>query len=1151
MKSNISQIQDSKILKKELTEKNINLFSHKKHNTTLKKIKLINEERKLSEIGIIHTSKKKENNLSQTQNIKYNHISKKMTKTKIKSKNSFIKNQNETLNLSKNKAVKKIFSHHKDIGVYNTISKKKYSHKAHKDLKVDNEILFMPQYGKPNIIKNKDYVITERKTKKNKILSCNNIHKIIKKEKIIDISDSEDDPTLINNDEENEDNSQVINTSFPKLSSNPFLNEKEKKLAGKDEKKLFFSPSLIRKKGRCIQQAQLYYKNIKSPSKTKTVLSINSSTTQNSNDTINNINIYNLDTNKRKRINDLNNNNINIEREIYNEKLINNQNMNNSNYNNISNQINVDDENNYNFLFKNLLISIKNKNENEQKIIEILQKIKEIPQKNSFSFNYQDKDNGNSVLHYASQRNNTKIIKYLIEFNNDINIKNNNLQTALHIAAKNNYVDICSILIENGAMMNIYDKYKKTPIHYACENNYSELMKLFYDIFIETDTDEKICDNLTNNKEINMLFQNYFKKNDNADSKNIGKNKEKKHINIYKKINKNLIIKNQLKIGRMENNNNNNKSTEKIIKEKLVNIKNSKESYNNGYNNSKKDSCSNSSLNNENNGIIENDKLITSLDHYKYKFKNKKSKQNKILLKEAHHLSKKILNNPFIQESIKDNRKNTPCKNKEKENYYDMNKTYDDKSKLKIKNNVPKKKNNCKNANKRKEKENIENNANITLDKTQQKIINTSCKTINKLTSNKKRETEYLTEYKNNKKNKELNTNIKNINEKKNLNDVYGIINNTSSSKENLISRIAKLNQTVDSNINLDITSINALNKMSLSLNLIKEEEEKISTKDFICLALLGRGSFGEVYLVQKISNKKNYAMKILRKERIMGQNLSKYAIAERNVLSLSNHPFIVKLNFAFQTLTKLFLILEYCPGGDLARHLSYEKKFDEKRAKFYLCEILLALENLHKRNIIFRDLKPENVVLDEEGHCKLTDFGLSKEGIDNDQYTKSFCGSIAYLAPEVLKKQGHGKAVDWYLLGVLLYEMLIGVTPYYDKNKNNLFYNIEQGKLIIPNFVSENAKNLLRGLLQKDPKKRLGGGIRDSEEIKEHKFFEDVDWQKIYEKKIKPPKVLKINNNNMYIFNKPKYFADENKLEEIFGDNSLKGWTFINKDEI
>ena len=1149
MKNNISDIQDSKIVKKEHLEKNISLFSHHKYNSALKKKKLINEKKKISEIDIINKSKKIENNLCLTQNVKNNYITKKMTKTKLNSKNLFIEAQNETLELSKNKVVKKFFSPNKEISSYNTITSKKYSHKDHKNLKVDNEILYMPQYNKINNIKYKNNEMTERKAHKNKTLSCINIYKKTKKEKIIDISDSEDNSILINNDEENEDNSQVINTTFPKLASNPFLNEREEKPSKKNEKKLFFSPSLVRKKGRCIQQSQLYYNNIQSSSKTKTILSINSSTTQNSNDTINNINIYNLDTNKRKKINDLNSNNINIEGEIYNEKI--NQNMNNSRSNNSN--LNNDDENNYNLLFKELLISIKNKNENEHKIIDVIQKIKEFPHKNSFNSNNQDKEkeNGNTVLHYACQRNNANIVKYLVELTNDINAKNNDMQTPLHIASKNNYLDICSILVENGAMINIYDKYKKTPIHIACENNFSEIIKLFYDIFIETDTDEKICDNLTNNKEINLLFKNYFKKNNDDDSKKSKKCKEAKHLNNFKKSNENLAINKQLKVDNLENNNN--KSTDKIFKEKvnkakLVNIKNSKETYGKTSNNNKTDSCSNLSLN-ETNGNIETDKLITSLDKYKCKYQKIKRNQNKILLKEAHHLSKKALNNPFIQEINKDNRKNSPYKKLEIENCFDMNKTYDDKNKLKIKDSNPKKKNNFLNINKRTEKENIQNNVNIRVDKSRQKTINASSKTINKLTINKKNKNEYLTEYKNN-KNNILNTKIKNITEKKNLNKVYNNINKISDNKENLLSKVIQLNQTMDDNNNMNITSINALSKINLSLNLIREEEEKISTKDFICLALLGRGSFGEVYLVQKISNKKNYAMKILRKERIMGQNLSKYAIAERNVLSLSNHPFIVKLNFAFQTLTKLFLILEYCPGGDLSRHLSYEKKFDEKRAKFYLCEILLALEDLHKRNIIFRDLKPENVVLDEEGHCKLTDFGLSKEGIDNDQYTKSFCGSIAYLAPEVLKKQGHGKAVDWYLLGVLLYEMLTGVTPYYDKNKNNLFYNIEQGKLIIPNFVSENAKNLLRGLLQRDPKKRLGGGIRDSEEIKEHKFFEDVDWQKIYEKKIEPPKALKINNN-MYIFNKPKHFADENNLEEIFGDNSLKGWTFINKDEM
>ena len=1150
MENTISNIQDSKILKKEYTEKNISLFSHKKYNTALKKKKSINREKKILEIGTINKPKNIENNLCFTQNVKNNYISKKLTKTKLKCKNLYIEAQNETVRLSKNKVVKKFFSPSKEITSCKTITSKKFSHKDHKNLKVDNEILYMPQYQKMNNLKNKNES-TDKKHHKKKTLSCINIYKKIKKEKIIDISDSEDNSILINNDEENEDNRQMINTTFPKLASNPFLNEREEKLSKKNDKKLlFFSPSLVSKKGRCIHKSQLYYNNIQSPSNTKTILSINSSTTQNSNDTINNINIYNLDTNRRKKINDLNSNNINIEGEIYNEKI--NQNINNSHCNNSS--LNNGGENNYNLLFKKLLISIKNKNENEEKIIDIIQKIKESQHKNSFNSNCQDKekDNGNTILHYACQRNNTKIIKYLVEFSNDINAKNNDMQTPLHIAAKNNYLDICSILVENGAMLNIYDKYKKTPIHIAYENNCSELMKFFYDIFIETDTDEKICDNLTNNKEINSLFKNYFKKNNKDNSKKSEKSKETKHINNFKKSNKNATINKPLKSDKLENNTN--KSTDKIFKErvnkeKLVNIKNSKETYGKTSNNNKADSSSNLSLNTEINGNLEIDKLITSLDNYKCKDKKIKRNQNKILLKDDHHLSKKVLSNPFIQEINRNNRKNSPYKNKEIENGFDMNKTYDDKNKLKIKKKIPKMKNNCLNIKKRIEKENIESNANITLDKTRAKIINTSSKAINKLDIYKQNQIEYLTEYKNN-KNKILNTNIKNIIEQKNLNNVYSNINNISANKENLLSKVIQLNQTMDDNNYMNITSVNALNKISLSLNLIKEEDEKISSKDFICLALLGRGSFGEVYLVQKISNKKKYAMKILRKERIMGQNLSKYAIAERNVLSLSNHPFIVKLNFAFQTLTKLFLILEYCPGGDLSRHLSYEKKFDEKRAKFYLCEILLALEDLHKRNIIFRDLKPENVVLDEEGHCKLTDFGLSKEGIDNDQYTKSFCGSIAYLAPEVLKKQGHGKAVDWYLLGVLLYEMLTGVTPYYDKNKNNLFYNIEQGKLIIPNFVSENAKSLLRGLLQRDPKKRLGGGNRDSEEIKEHKFFEDVDWKKIYEKKIEPPKAMKINNN-MYLFNKPKYFADENNLEEIFGDNSLKGWTFINKDEM
>lgn len=253
----------------------------------------------------------------------------------------------------------------------------------------------------------------------------------------------------------------------------------------------------------------------------------------------------------------------------------------------------------------------------------------------------------------------------------------------------------------------------------------------------------------------------------------------------------------------------------------------------------------------------------------------------------------------------------------------------------------------------------------------------------------------------------------------------------------------------------------------------ISLEEEIITPSSFICHALLGKGSFGEVYLVEKLSNKNLYAMKVLLKSTLMSQNLMKYALTERNVLSVTNHPFIVKLNYAFQTADRLFLILDYCPGGDLSEHLSRLGKFKEEHAKFYLCEMILAIEDLHRRDIIFRDLKPDNIVLDYEGHAMLTDFGLSKEGIEDNQITQSFCGSVAYLAPEMLKRRGHGKSVDWYLLGVVFYELLVGMPPFFDKNKydiikfrDQLFRNIQKASLKFPKDISADAADLLQGVI-------------------------------------------------------------------------------------
>eukprot|EP01015_Nassula_variabilis_P031163 TRINITY_DN6997_c0_g1_i1.p1 TRINITY_DN6997_c0_g1~~TRINITY_DN6997_c0_g1_i1.p1 ORF type:complete len:255 (+),score=46.12 TRINITY_DN6997_c0_g1_i1:68-832(+) len=247
----------------------------------------------------------------------------------------------------------------------------------------------------------------------------------------------------------------------------------------------------------------------------------------------------------------------------------------------------------------------------------------------------------------------------------------------------------------------------------------------------------------------------------------------------------------------------------------------------------------------------------------------------------------------------------------------------------------------------------------------------------------------------------------------------------------------------------------------------------------------------------------------------------------------------------------KLFLLLDYCPGGDLSELLQKKKKLSEEEAKIYVAEVLLGLEHLHQKDIIFRDLKPENVVLDKDGHAHLTDFGLSKEGImEQVKGTQSFCGSVAYLAPEMLKKIGHGKAVDWYLLGLLLYELLVGVPPYYSHNREELFQNIETGPLKIPSTMSEDAKSLIVSLLQRNPAKRLGSGKRDSQEIKEHPFFKDIVWQEVYERKLKPPKieikkVMKTPQKD--VFDTPT----TNQNQDLKQTRHISNWTFIASNKV
>uniref|UniRef100_H2Y5V0 Serum/glucocorticoid regulated kinase family member 3 n=1 Tax=Ciona savignyi TaxID=51511 RepID=H2Y5V0_CIOSA len=269
---------------------------------------------------------------------------------------------------------------------------------------------------------------------------------------------------------------------------------------------------------------------------------------------------------------------------------------------------------------------------------------------------------------------------------------------------------------------------------------------------------------------------------------------------------------------------------------------------------------------------------------------------------------------------------------------------------------------------------------------------------------------------------------------------------------------------------------------------------------DFDYLKVIGKGSFGKVLLATHRKNGKFYAVKetILHCYLIVTQQ--KHIMAERNVL-LQNlkHPFLVGLHYSFQTTDKLYFVLDYVNGGELFFHLQRERTFTESRSRFYAAEIASAVGYMHSLEIIYRDLKPENILLDSEGHVILTDFGLCKEGIKTNQTTTTF-------SPEVLKKQPYTKAVDWWCLGAVLYEMLYGLPPFYSRDTHEMYENILYKPLKLRPTVSSAARNILELLLQKKPQLRLGSGEKDLNEIKEHAFFASLNWVELESKRIQPP---------------------------------------------
>jgi len=309
---------------------------------------------------------------------------------------------------------------------------------------------------------------------------------------------------------------------------------------------------------------------------------------------------------------------------------------------------------------------------------------------------------------------------------------------------------------------------------------------------------------------------------------------------------------------------------------------------------------------------------------------------------------------------------------------------------------------------------------------------------------------------------------------------------------------------------------------------------KKITLDDFEILKVLGEGAFGKVRLVEKKDTKQIYAMKSLQKGYLIAKDQIEHTKAERYILERSQSPFLVNLEYAFQTPDKIFFVMKFMVGGELFSHLRKARRFDEKRAKFYAAEILLGLEYLHKLGILYRDLKPENILMDEEGHVCLTDFGTAKL-LEEDQVATSIVGTPEYLAPEILGGVGHGKPVDWWTFGILIYEMLVGKSPFYNNyhDTKKIFEDIQTAEIgFDPSLnISSEAQDLISKLLTKNPAQRLGSN--SSEEIKGHAWFSDINWKDSYDKKVVPPFKPKVQDKYDL-----EYFDEEITMEEA--GNSL-----------